>query len=789
MSIRKKLCIMKIMIKKKAIVWFEEVGKNDVGIVGGKGANLGEMVNASLPIPYGFIITAQAYFDFIECAGIKNKIMSLLSKLNYESSYELAQASKHIGEIIISSDFPESLVKEIIRFYDDLEIKENKYFKNNGSFIKSSISKFKNLYKTPLVAVRSSATAEDLPTASFAGQQESYLNVRGEAHLLKKVKECYASLFTERAIYYRHEQKFDHGKVGLAVVVQRMIESEKSGVAFSIDPVTNDKNKIVIEAIFGLGEYIVQGKVTPDHYEVDKRSLVITKKEIKKQAIKFVKSNIANKEVKLGISGSRQKLTEEEIIRIALLVRDIENHYYFPQDIEWAIEKNKVYIVQARPITTTNKTNLTNGTNLSNPNNHPILTGAPASPGIGIGPVKIIRSPKEIDKIKIGDILVAPQTNPDYVPAMKKAAAIVTEKGGRTSHAAIVSRELGIPAVVGAEGATKILKEGIVISVNGLTGEIFKGKTIQKYETRNIKHETKKLHTATKIYTNLAQPDEVSRVAKMHVDGIGLLRAEFIIAEIGVHPKQFIKEKKQDVFINRLSRELLKFTAPFSPRPVIYRATDFKTNEYRNLTGGKEFEPMEENPMLGFRGAYRYIANPDVFEMELSAIKNIWKKGYRNLHLMIPFVRVPWELIKIRQMVEKAGLLNYPEFKLWIMVEVPSCALNLEEFIKIGIDGVSIGTNDLTMMLLGVDRDSEEVASVYDERTPVVLNLLEYIVKTCRKYGITSSICGQAPSDYPEIAERLVRAGITSLSVTPDVINRTRQVVFEVEKKIYKEKK
>ena len=781
---------MKIMIKKKAIVWFEEVGKNDVGIVGGKGANLGEMVNASLPIPYGFIITAQAYFDFIECAGIKNKIMSLLSKLNYESSYELAQASKHIGEIIISSDFPESLVKEIIRFYDDLEIKENKYFKNNGSFIKSSISKFKNLYKTPLVAVRSSATAEDLPTASFAGQQESYLNVRGEAHLLKKVKECYASLFTERAIYYRHEQKFDHGKVGLAVVVQRMIESEKSGVAFSIDPVTNDKNKIVIEAIFGLGEYIVQGKVTPDHYEVDKRSLVITKKEIKKQAIKFVKSNIANKEVKLGISGSRQKLTEEEIIRIALLVRDIENHYYFPQDIEWAIEKNKVYIVQSRPITTIKKTDSTDLTDSTDSIRlHPILTGAPASPGIGIGPVKIIRSPKEIDKIKIGDILVAPQTNPDYVPAMKKAAAIVTEKGGRTSHAAIVSRELGIPAVVGAEGATKILKEGIVISVNGLTGEIFKGKTIQKYETRNIKHETKKLHTATKIYTNLAQPDEVSRVAKMHVDGIGLLRAEFIIAEIGVHPKQFIKEKKQDVFINRLSRELLKFTAPFSPRPVIYRATDFKTNEYRNLTGGKEFEPMEENPMLGFRGAYRYIANPDVFEMELSAIKNIWKKGYRNLHLMIPFVRVPWELIKIRQMVEKAGLLNYPEFKLWIMVEVPSCALNLEEFIKIGIDGVSIGTNDLTMMLLGVDRDSEEVASVYDERTPVVLNLLEYIVKTCRKYGITSSICGQAPSDYPEIAERLVRAGITSLSVTPDVINRTRQVVFEVEKKIYKEKK
>ncbi|MEK7598063.1 MAG: phosphoenolpyruvate synthase [Patescibacteria group bacterium] len=775
------------MSKKKAIVWFEEVGKSDVGLVGGKGANLGEMVNASLPIPYGFIITAQAYFDFIEKAGIQNKIMSLLSKLNYENSHELEQASKHIGKIIIASELPKSLVKEIVNFYDNLEIKENKYFKNSGSVLKTGISKIKSLYQAPLVAVRSSATAEDLPTASFAGQQDTYLNVKGEAYLLKKVKECYASLFTQRAIYYRHEQKFDHSKVGLAVVVQRMIESEKSGVAFSIDPVTNDKNRIVIEAIFGLGEYIVQGRVTPDHYEVDKRSLVITKKEIKKQAIKFVKSNIANKEVKLGKSGSTQKLTEEEIIRIALLVRDIENHYYFPQDIEWAIKNNRVYIIQARPITTTH-TKTDSDVQTQNFASLPILSGSPASPGIGVGVVKIIMSPREIGKIKPGDVLVAPQTNPDYVPAMKKAAAIVTEKGGRTSHAAIVSRELGIPAVVGAEGATKILKEGTVITVNGLSGEIFKGKTVQKSAIRNPQSVIKKLHTATKIYTNLAQPDEVSRVAKMHVDGIGLLRAEFVIAEIGVHPKQFIKEGKQEIFISRLSRELMKFVAPFSPRPVIYRATDFKTNEYRNLKGGKEFEPHEENPMLGFRGAYRYIANPDVFEMELRAIKKIWQKGYRNLHLMIPFVRVPWELIKIKTIIEKSGLFNYPEFKLWIMVEVPSCALNLEEFIKIGIDGVSIGTNDLTMMLLGVDRDNEEVAPIYDERTPVVLNVLEYIIKTCQKHGITSSICGQAPSDYPEIAERLVRAGITSLSVTPDVIDRTRQVVFDVEKKIFQEK-
>ena len=361
---------------KKSIVWFEEVGKNDVGIVGGKGANLGEMVNVSLPIPYGFIITAQAYFDFIEKAGIKNKIIALLSKLNYENSHELEQASKHIGEIIIASELPKNLVKEIINFYENLEIKENKYFKNNGSFLKSGIAKIKSLYKSPLVAVRSSATAEDLPTASFAGQQDTYLNVKGEAYLLKKVKECYASLFTQRAIYYRHEQKFDHSKVGLAVVVQRMIESEKSGVAFSIDPVTNNKNKIVIEAIFGLGEYIVQGRVTPDHYEVDKRSLVITKKEVGKQDVKFVKSNISNKEVKLGKAGSVIKLSDQEILKVALLVRDIENHYYFPQDIEWAIKNNRVYIIQSRPITTTG--NKTDSTDLTDSTVFPILSGSPA---------------------------------------------------------------------------------------------------------------------------------------------------------------------------------------------------------------------------------------------------------------------------------------------------------------------------------------------------------------------------------------------------------------------------
>jgi len=782
------------MTAKKQIVWFEEVDKNDVGLVGGKGANLGEMTNARLPVPYGFIITANAYFEFIKENRLENPIKNTLANINYNNPQELKNASTEIKKMILSASISKRLANEIIKYYSHLQLKEKKYFGQNLTLLNHGLSSLKNVYRPTLVAVRSSATAEDLPTASFAGQQETYLNVRGESHLLQKVKECYASLFTERAIYYRHENNFDHMKVGLAAVVQRMVESEKSGVAFSIDPVNNDKNKIVIEAIFGLGEYIVQGIVTPDHYEVDKKSLVLTNKQIKTQKIKLVKSGIANRSLKTGSSGKKPKLTDKEIIKIALLVKDIEKHYFFPQDIEWAIEKDRVYIVQSRPITTIKNLE----SRIQNENDSQILnskllilSGSPASPGSGTGSATHIFSPKEINKIKHGDILVAPQTNPDYVPAMKKAAAIVTEKGGRTSHAAIVSRELGVPCVVGADRATKILKQAHIYTVNGSTGEIFKGKVILSsisFTRRSLGEggpkSPKPLKTLTKLYVNLAQPEEARQVAKMDVDGVGLLRAEFIIADIGIHPKEFIKNKKETIFINRLERELLKFVVPFSPRPVVYRATDFKTNEYRSLKGGSLYEPKEENPMLGYRGAYRYVNDTQVFQMELTAIKKIWQKGYRNLHLMIPFVRLPWELIKIKTIIEEAGLLSYSDFKLWMMVEVPSAALNLEEFLKIGLDGVSIGSNDLTMMLLGVDRDSQEVASLYDERTPIILSVLEYIVKTCKKFDVTCSICGQAASDYPEICERLVKEGITSLSVNPDTITRTRQLVFDIEKKI-----
>ncbi len=766
----------------ESIVWFEEVDKHDVGLVGGKGANLGEMTSANLPIPYGFIVTSTAYFTFLKETHLDKKIKELLSVINYDNPNELKQVAAHVRKCIMDATLSDTLAVQIIDHYHELVEKEKKYLKKQLGPLSQAFLRLKHVYKSPLVAVRSSATAEDLPSASFAGQQETYLNVQGELELLHKVKMCWASLFTERAVYYRHTQGFDHFKVGLAAVVQRMVQSDKSGIAFSIDPVTNDKNKVVIEAVFGLGEYIVQGTVTPDHYEVDKNSVTILKKEIKHQNLKLIRSKKGNREVKLSKhEGFVPKLVDAEILKVALLVKEIEAHYFFPQDIEWAIEGGDVFIVQSRPITTIKDHVAANGQ--QDKTLIPILTGAPASPGIGIGPVKIIHSPSEIDKIHKGDILVAPQTNPDYVPAMKRATAIVTEKGGRTSHAAIVSRELGIPAVVGAEHATSVLKKETIVSVNGATGEVFKGSVLSKSKAQisNVKHINKHLKTLTKVYVNLAEPEQAAKIAKLDVDGVGLLRAEFMIANIGVHPKSLIAKHKEAEFVRKLTHDLLTFAKAFNPRPVIYRATDFKTNEYRHLKGGEHYEPKEENPMLGFRGASRYVVNPDIFGLELVAIRNIWQMGYQNIHLMIPFVRRPWELVKIKEIVSQYGLPSFHDFKLLMMVEVPSAALELEEFLKIGVDGVSIGTNDLTMMLLGVDRDNEHVAHIYDERTPSVIMMLEHIIKTCQKYNVTSSICGQAPSDYPEITELLIKLGTTSVSVNPDAIERTRELIHKLE--------
>lgn len=770
------------MKEKKLVLWFEEVDKFDTALVGGKGANLGEMINAGFPVPYGFIVTANAYFYFLDKNNLRPKINQILKNIDYENPTVLHEVSKNIKNLIMNSHIPENILKIIAYYYNLLPEKEVDIFKKNNNFLKKITTRIKHLYQPSLVAIRSSATAEDLPVASFAGQQETYLNIKGEVDLIKNIKKCWASLFGERAIYYRYQKKFPHDKVGLAAVVQKMVQSDKSGIAFTVDPLSGNKRTMVIEAIYGLGEYIVGGKVTPDHYEIDKNSFVILKKQISQQKIKLIKKGKSNHEVKIPSSlQKKQKLTDEEIIKIAILIAEIEKHYYFPQDIEWAIEGDQLFIVQSRPITTLKQIQEKNSIyHLTS--EKPVLTGAPASPGIAFGPVKIIRSASEIEHVEKGDILVAPQTNPDYVPAMKKAVAIVTDRGGRTSHAAIVSRELGIPAVVGCEKATKVFKNQQIITVNGSTGEIFLGKV--KISSKNQFLSGKHHHTQTKLYVNLAQVEEVEKVSQMDVDGVGLLRAEFMIADIGVHPKTFIKNHSEYNFINKLANNLLKFAKAFHPRVVIYRATDFKTNEYRHLKNGVYYEPKEENPMIGFRGAIRYIHQPEIFLMELMAIKKVWQYGFENLHLMIPFIRTPWELIKIKQIINQSQLTNFKNFKLYLMVEVPSVALAIKKFLEMGIDGLSIGSNDLTMMLLGLDRDNNEISYLFDERNPVVLEVIKKVVEQANEYQVPVSICGQAPSDYPEIVETLIKAGISSISVNPDVVDKTRELIYQIEKKL-----
>ena len=766
-------------MKNKTTVWFDEVGKEDVGLVGGKGANLGEMYAAKIPVPYGFIVTAGAYFDFIKTTKLDQKIKGLLQSLNYKNTNSLEQTASLIQKSILKEKMPVDLAKEIMRNY--LELSSKSQVKSNFT------NKFSSYLKNPYVAVRSSATAEDLPDASFAGQQATFLNVSGEANVVKYVQEAWASLYTPRAIFYREEKKFEHLKVGIAVVIQMMIASESSGVMFTLDPVTNDKSKIVIEGILGLGELIVQGSVTPDHYEVDKKDLKITIKKIERQTVMLVKKNDKNVEIKPEKEASnKQKVNDDQIIEIARLGKILEKHYYFPQDVEWAIENGNIYIVQTRPVTTVKPKGNDKKEESSQQNIFSkmklLLKGDPASPGISSGPVKVIYSAKEIDKIKAGDILVTIQTNPDFVPAMKRAVAIITERGGRTSHAAIV----------GTVNATKVLKTGMVVTVHGLKGEVYQG-GLSKSEAIRLEMSEKKskpnlsLKTATKVYANLATPTRIDQVAAMNVDGVGLLRAEFMIADIGTHPKKLIKEHKEKIFISKLSADLLKFCKAFNPRPVVYRATDFKTNEYRNLIGGSEFEPEEPNPMLGYRGAFRYMSDPKVFELELETIMLIRNKyGYKNLWLMLPFVRTVRELVEVKKIIAASGLSRSPSFKLWMMVEIPSNAIILDQFCEAGIDGVSIGSNDLTMLILGTDRDNTEVASEFDERNPAVLWAIERVVKTCKKYGVTSSICGQAPSDYPELVEKLVNWGITSMSVNADAIDQVRETIYNVEQKMGK---
>ncbi len=1184
--------------KSKLLVWFAEVGKEDIPLVGGKGANLGEMTKAGLPVPPGFIVTADAYYEFLRATKLDRIVKKELTNLDPEDSKKLNVIASTLQKAIQSHPLPGELAKQIEKAYDDMG-------------------------KGP-VAVRSSATAEDLPDASFAGQQDTYLNIEGADRVIKAVRQCWASLFGARAIYYRTINKFDHLKVGIAVPVQKMVQSEVSGIMFTADPVASDTSKIVIDAGLGLGEAIVSGSVTPDHYVIDKKTMTVVSKEVSKQAWQIVR-NRDGKDVHIPTPKDKlegQKLTDEQIVKLATLGHKVETHYGAPQDMEWAFEGGSFYMVQSRPITTLKESGqqlATSSLAPSQPENESqkpeasgqsadenvvLVTGAAASVGRASGPVKVIHKPSQIDQVLEGDVLVTEMTSPDYVPAMRRACAIVTDTGGRTcfagqtkiltsqgfmridevehydgellvpslnkeslklewkpilavlkrraktiqmavsqrgisaesrlevtanhrfltlekrqlveekvgdllnreagflsitnlpgiksrranrslayllgalgtdgsiyrtathgevqfiqkdtaakrpfikkvrqlfkevydyemrpslkkasngylrgrlvsgeamayrcyskqrayqiaeqeqqlgvsvlehepafaqsfiggaldgdgaratksgrlhlysaephiyepfitgclrlgvlpqvtpnreakniqlsegtdcllrdcarlsshstrsrmgsrlfaaqqllgdiidrvnykgrirpyvdgnlyidadkisrdimqladeteraelekiiksdlrmlrgsylgegrmtgvynltvadnhnyvvftenytpvvvanSHASIVSRELGIPCVVGTGNATNALKTGQVVTVDGASGKVYKGKVgRQELATGNseLVASTKYLAareavpiTATKVYLNLAEPTKADEYAQLPVDGVGLLRAEFIIANIGEHPHAMMASGRSKEYVQKLSEGIGTIAQAFNPRPVVYRFTDFKSNEYKSLKGGEKYEEQENNPMIGYRGASRYILDPEEFALEIEAVKAV-RDGMdlKNLHVMIPFVRRVDEFTRVRDLMHQNGLKQGADFKLWIMVEVPSTIFEIQKYIDEGIDGISIGSNDLTQLILGIDRDSSKLATEFDERYPAVMGAMIHVIKTCRKAGVSASICGQAPSVYPEVTEALVKAGITSVSVAPDVAISTRKLIASVEKKI-----
>jgi pyruvate,water dikinase len=765
----------------KNVMWFKELNKGSLAEAGGKGANLGEMYQNGFPIPNGFVATSGAYYKHLEKNNLRQQMTDILENLDVSNQDRLVEASDKIKKLIIDAPMPEDVRQDIVRSYKELCDMDGK-----------------EVY----VAVRSSATAEDLPTASFAGQQSTYLNIKGEQNVLQAVKECWASLFEPRAIFYRVENKFEHMKVGLSAVIQKMVQSEKAGVVFTVDPMYQDPDIISIETAYGLGEVVVSGQVTPDTYRVSKKDMKILDKSVVKQPWMLIKIEGKNKRVEIKDEAQgNQKLTDLEIIDLAKEVKRIEDHYKFPQDIEYGFEKGNLYIVQSRPITTLDDSAKPGGEREEKPMEKKdvsdakvLAKGLGASPGVGMGPVKLIKSSKEIRNMSRGEVLVTEMTTPDFVPAMKKASAIVTNTGGMTSHAAIVSRELGVPCVVGTQNATQVLKDGMEVSVDGSHGIVYEGlvsapESAAKHAEKGGAPVESVPVTGTKIYVNLADVDQAEKVAALPCDGVGLLRAEFMIAEIGVHPQKMLAEGRRQEYVDKLADDLRKFAAAFYPRPVVYRATDFKTNEYRNLEGGEQYEPHEENPMMGYRGASRYLQEPEVFKMELDALKKVRDEfNLRNLWLMIPFIRRIGELRAIKQALHEVGIYRTRDFKLWIMVEVPSTVFLIDQFCEEGIDGISIGTNDLTQLTLGIDRDNATMAKGFDERNEAVIRALKMVITTCKKYGVTTSLCGQAPSVYPEFAEKLVEFGTTSMSVNPDAVARTRRIVASAERKIMLER-
>jgi pyruvate,water dikinase len=732
------------------------LGKKDVPLIGGKGANLAEMINAGFPVPEPFFITAEAYDEFLKSNDLKGDIADIISKIDYDNVNSLNSASEKIKKMIIEAEMPDKVKNQTLDFYRKLY---------GGPPVDLD---FVKPMDTPFVAVRSSGIMEDIKTASSAGQYETFLNIKGDKKLIEAVKRCWASLYTPRVIYYRHKNGQPQD-CSISVVVMRMINSEKSGVAFTIDPTNPVKgsNRIVIEACWGLGETLVQGKVEPDHYEVDKENGDILEKRIGKKLTETVR-DIYGMTVERSVNRDRinlQVLSDYEIVALAAYCKKIEQHYNFPEDIEWAVERDKIYIVQSRAVTTLEEKETKEVEGI------PILEGYGASPGVAFGIVKIVNDANDIGKIQKGDVLVTKMTNPDFVVAMEKSAAIVTDSGGTTCHAAIVSRELSIPCIVGTQKATEVLKEGMKITVDATHGKVYAGEIVIEEK----KAEASQIKTKVQVKVNLAFPETAERAK--NADGVGLLRLEHMLTKAGMHPFEYIRQGKGEELTKMIFDGVGKVAQTFYPKHVWVRSLDARTDEFRNMKGG-ENEPQEYNPMLGWHGIRRSLDEPEILKCELRALKQLHEKGLNNVVWELPFIINLSELQKAKDIAREMGA---PD-NFGIMVEVPACALTIEDFCKEGIAFASFGSNDLTQTTLGLDRDNERIMKLFDEMHPSMQFLFKHVIDVCNKYNVESSICGELPSNRKDAVEFLVKSGIRSLSVNIDAIDKVREQVSEFEK-------
>lgn len=762
------------------VVWFKDLSKDSIPIAGGKGANLGEMFNIGLPIPPGFVITAQTYQQFIERTKIKDKIFAILKDLDIENNNQLQKVATDIQHLIMLTKVPEDMAEEIQDNYELLGINR----KHAAGDLVSGTEAF--------VAVRSSATAEDLPSASFAGQQATFLNVRGKENIVGAVRGCWASLFTARAIYYREKNNFQHEKVLIAVVVQKMVNSTQSGIMFTINPATNQEDETVIEAVYGLGELIVGGEVNPNTYIVEKSTRKIKSIEVRKQDLGLFRNEKGQNE-KREIPASlqaRQVLNEKQIQEYARLGKKIEDHYQKPMDIEWAIENNvDMYIVQARPVTTFKKAEADEHLGITEEAGKIILRGETASAGVYSGKVKIVKDPSELNKIEKGDILVTVMTTPDMVPAMQRAGAIVTDEGGLTCHAAIVSREMGTPCIVGTEHATQILKDGEIITVHASRGIVYEGEIkiqAEKKSLATVSCGEENFLTATEIKVILDLPEMAEKAASTGADGVGLVRLEIMIAQGGIHPAEFIRRGKEKDYVQLLKTGIRKMALAFQHKKVWVRCSDMRSDEYRNLQGGDK-EPKETDPMIGWHAIRRLLDEPKILRAEFQAIVELHAEGLKNIGVMLPFVIRTEELVKAKEIMRDLGLEPCRDIDFGIMVETPAACWIIEDLCKEGISFVSFGTNDLTQLTLGVDRNNERLNKLFDEMHPAVLGELAKVIKVCKKYRVVTSICGQAGS-RPEMADFLVHQGVDSISANADAVHEIRKVVARTERKLLLEK-